>query len=909
MGGDCMKCLISFFLAVTIIVSVLSGNVFAEEITSVENHASDATVIGCEADKTKEVISPTDLTTESPDKSISVRFEMSEEGQLIYTINKNGETALENSRLGIVTDQENFCGGLLIESTQVTSMDESYSLPQGKKSIYRNHYNEREIVLTKNGHICKIYFRVFDDGVAYRYYIPGNGAVTIYSEVSEFNLPDNTGGWAFDWRNDYEGLYTYRSAEEFTNANFAMPVLASVNNNRYWMLLTEGNVYNADGSYCTSHLKGSAGEVMKVTFAPEQTSPITATYPFETPYRVAVITENLNELANSVLVTNLNPPTTMADISWIKTGKAAWSWWSEERSPQWFERQRDYVNFAAENGWDFVTVDAGWDDSWIKQLCKEANKKNVDIVVWTDVGAIDTQWKIDEKLTKWASWGVTGIKVDFMMNDSQIRMKTYQLISEKCAELHMLVNFHGSAKPNGEIRTWPHMTTSEAVRGSEHYKWENYSTAYQNATLPFTRNVIGPMDFTPTVISNSNLNTTHTHQLALSIIFESGMQHFADSIDSYEAWKGKNFLNKVPVTWDEMRVLAAFPGDYAVIARRKGNEWYLGAISSGSRTVNINCDFLGGNYTAYIYKDTSNPNIMDINSRDVNSDSILTIDIAPNGGCAILFTNEPYMTELKDDSHYTYYEAEEIQNTLTGWASRVDDANCFGGKKIGNLGGALKSSLTFNNISINAAGSYEIKLYYASGDQRNISYWVNNGNEKILKLPATGSYHTLRCAYFYVDFNEGLNKMKFGGTDYAPDIDRIAVRQLNFANYTSIEAETGTISGAARIAESPNFSGGKKIIYIGFDGELTLNNIKVNEDGNYILKIYYATGDNRTVRISANGGTSADVICFDSGSFDTVEYKEIILQLTKGNNTLRFYNPSGYAPDIDRIEIAEKPIK
>lgn len=139
------------------------------------------------------------------------------------------------------------------------------------------------------------------------------------------------------------------------------------------------------------------------------------------------------------------------------------------------------------------------------------------------------------------------------------------------------------------------------MRGSEHYKWGEYSTAYQNSTLPFTRNVIGPMDFTPTVVSNSNLNTTHAHQLALSVIFESGMQHLADSIDSYEAWKGKNFLNKVPASWDELRVLDAFPGDYAVIARRKGNEWYLGAITSAARTITIDCDFLGaGVYCVYL---------------------------------------------------------------------------------------------------------------------------------------------------------------------------------------------------------------------------------------------------------------------------------------------------------------------
>jgi alpha-glucosidase len=853
-------------------------------------------------------VNPADLTTESPDGSLSVQFELNESGQLFYTVFKAGNLVLEPSQMGITANHADFTSGLAVQSTQLTSCDETYSLPQGKKSQYRNHYNQREIVLEKDGRICKIYFRMYDDGIAFRYELLGEGAVLIQSETSQFNLPDSTGGWAFDWRNDYEGLYTYRSPSEFSSANFAMPVLASIDNNRYWMLLTEGNVYNSNGSYCASHLDGSAGEVMKVAFAPEQTSAVSTIYPVQTPYRVAIITDNLNDLANSVLMTNLNPPTTMSDTSWIKTGKSAWSWWSEERSPQWFERQRDYVDFAAENGWDFVTVDAGWDDSWVEQLCTEAADKNVSVVIWTDVDAIDTQQEVDEKLTRWASWGVAGIKVDFMMNDSQMRMATYQLIAEKAGELHMLVNFHGSTKPSGEIRTWPHVTTSEAVRGSEHYKWGEYSTAYQNSTLPFTRNVIGPMDFTPTVVSNSNLNTTHAHQLALSVIFESGMQHLADSIDSYEAWKGKNFLNKVPASWDELRVLDAFPGDYAVIARRKGNEWYLGAITSAARTITIDCDFLGAGYTAYIYKDSDNPTMMATDVQAVDSSSVLMLDLASTGGCAILFTNENFLQELQDDASYAYYEAESSQNSLTGQASVVQDGNCFGEKKVGNLGGSASSSVTFENVTAASAGSYEVKLYYASGDQRNISLWVNNGEERVLELPATGSYHTLRCQRFYVELDAGVNQLRFGGTSYAPDVDRIAVRAAEPQYYTKMEAEDGIITSPAYAQNSSGFSGEKKVSYVGYAGEVTLNNVHVEQSGTYLLRVYYATGDNRTLMISANGGAPVRAICFDSGSFNSVEYKEVLISLNAGENSLRFFNSDGYAPDLDYFEIAASPI-
>ena len=163
-----------------------------------------------------------------------------------------------------------------------------------------------------------------------------------------------------------------------------------------------------------------------------------------------IITDNLNDLVNSTLVNSLNPQPEEQDTSWIYSGKSAWSWWSEERSPQWFLRQKEYVDFAARNGWEYVTVDAGWDDTWIPALCDYAAPKNVGIIIWTDVGAIDTQSKIDEKLSQWASWGIRGIKVDFMMNDSQTRMNTYQMIASKAISLELLVNFHGSTKPSGE---------------------------------------------------------------------------------------------------------------------------------------------------------------------------------------------------------------------------------------------------------------------------------------------------------------------------------------------------------------------------------------------------------------------------------------------------------------------------
>lgn len=845
----------------------------------------------------------TSWNTSSPDGSIVATITLNDSGALYYSVTKDNYEVLESSKMGINTDKADFSSGMSFVSTSTVVINETYSLPQRKKANYTNNCVQRELVLSKGSHQIKIYYRVYNDGIAFRYYIPGSGNAAIYSEYSEFNLPSGTGGWAFNWRSDYEGLYEYKSSANFDTADFAMPVLASINHNSYWMLLTEGNVYNANGSYCTSHLHGSAGQNMKVVFAPEQTSAVDTAYPFQTPYRVALITSNLNDLANSTLVTNLNPSTSMADTSWIKPGRAAWSWWSEERSPQWYTRQKQYVDFAAQNGWEYVTVDAGWDDSWIQPLCEYASTKGVGIIIWTDVDAIDTNVEINDRLSAWASWGVKGIKIDFMMNDSQMRMNTYQMIAEKGAELKLLINFHGSTKPSGEIRTWPHVVTTEGIRGSEHYKWSGYPTAYHNCTVPFTRNVIGPMDYTPTVFSNTNLNTTHAHQLALSVVFESGIQHLADTIDSYEAWKGTEFLRVLPVTWDDMKVVEGFPGNYVTIARRSGNDWFIGAITNSARTASIPLSFLGsGDYTAYIYKDGSSGEFINVSQTIVAKNSTLQIPLLETGGCAIRISQTAPQPVLDDG--YTQYEAESTNNTLTGAAAIYNNENCSGGKKVGYLGNA-SGTVQFNNVAASTSGDYTMKVFYLAGSARDFYVSVNGGAGFKIDLPVSGSFNVVRTAEVTVNLQQGNNTIKFyNDSAYAPDLDKIAIKSSAPQSGVSYEAESGinTLIGKAAVYNSADCSGGRKVGYLGnADGILQFNNINVSSAGMHLIRIYYLTGDNRDVYLSVNGGIGKKVNCFDSGSFDSVEYKEVLVNLNSGSNTIKFYNDIGYAPDIDKI--------
>lgn len=733
----------------------------------------------------------TQYTTSSPDGSLTATVYL-EGGQLFYTVTKNGSTIVEKSRLGIKTSNTDFYSGMSFVSTGTSSWNNTYSIPGGKKSLYQDNAVQREYVVSQGSAQLKIYIRAYNDGFAFRYYIPGPGATYIEKEYTEYNFPDGTGGWGYPWVNTYEGTWKYYGPATLDTSTVTMPFLASISNNSYWALFTEANMYNADGTYCPSVLTGSAGENMKLAYAPDQAqygTKLEVALPFQTPYRAVIITDNLNDLVNSNLVENLNPESKITDTSWIKPGIAAWSWWSEDyfgdpnvpegyrEVPYSYERQKDYVDFAASMGWEYVTVDAGWakwTDGTVAELCQYAAAKGVGIFIWASPYVHTPYGASRMNIRKWASWGVKGLKVDMTQNDSQVGMSFLESVADYCAELKLMVFFHNSTKPGGEERTWPNVISSEGVLGAEHYKlyWPPAPTAYHNCVLPFTRNVLGSMDYTPAALSNTNKNTTQGHQLALSIVYESKIQNYADSIDIYRNWKGTELLRVVPASWEETKLLDGYPGNYAVMARRSGSDWYIGAITDGARTITIPLSSLNldpGSYTAYVYKDGATGEFISKEISTVTAASTLTVPLLQTGGCAILISKTTVPGMPHDP--YTYYEAENA--TLAGGASVSDCANCSNGKKVGNLG---KTATVEFNVIVPTPGTYKVKLNYLTADERWINYSVNGGPGTLLKLRLdSGSWNVVRSYTTDMYLNAGSNKIKFSYTDWAPDIDNIGI--------------------------------------------------------------------------------------------------------------------------------------
>lgn len=730
--------------------------------------------------------------TQSPNGKIAHTIYL-EDGKLFHQISCGSTQVLMPSPLGLRTTESDFSDGLSFVSSSTRSWNNTYSLPSCKKNICIDNPIERTYIVNKGLEQLTILIRVYNDGVAFRYYLPGSGGTFIEEEYSAYNLPTGIGGWGQPWIVNYEThiryYYTGTAVE-----NLAMPFLASYNN-LVWGLFTEANLINSNATYCPSVLRGNIGGNLKLVHAPdpdqlELGNRIQVALPFQSPWRVIVITETLNELVNSTLVQNVNPPSKITDTSWIKPGRVAWSWWStysftedDTLSPEsiqrkmTYEQQREYVDFAAQMGWEYVTVDAGWvywKDGTVEELCTYASTKGIGIVLWASYDLWSPYGSSLMNIKTWSEWGIAGLKIDIIEKDSQIGMAFMEEMVSYCASLGLLISLHSSTKPGGEERTWPNLITTEGVSGNEHYwlYWPPANTAEHNCGLPFTRNVIGSMDYTPVALSNRNKNTSQGHQLAQSVVFESGLQHFADSIDVYAVWKGTEFLRVVQANWDETKVLESFPGSYVTFARRKGSDWCIGAMTTSPKSAVIHLADLNleqGDYTAYIYKDGSSADFLTKDVLTVNSVSTLSIPMLKNGGCAI-YISKTIVPSMPIDT-YTHFEAENA--ILVGSAVIGDCANCSTGKKVGGLG--YTGEIVFT-VSVPRTDIFKVRIYYLAGDPRSLSCSINGGAGYDLNIAyGSGSWNTVRIFPTTMSLTEGNNTIRLYHSNWAPDIDKIGI--------------------------------------------------------------------------------------------------------------------------------------
>jgi alpha-glucosidase len=546
------------------------------------------------------------------------------------TVRRKGTPVLSTA-IGLGTTTRCLPMGFSFLRAGKTTVFQRYRTPAGKRREHR-HLARRLVLEFKQGDSAMtVELQLSDDGLAYRMALRGRARSRLKAECSSFTAPPGTSAWLQRYSVSYEGPYDPTPLAGAAPGPVGFPALLETGG--AWALLSESST---DRGQPASHLDVLPGGVLGLA-RPRQGPGLAEV---RTSWRVAVI-GSLATIVESDLVDDLAEPARSEKWSWVQPGRAAWSWWSDSSSPASLERQKQYVDFAARAGWEYVLVDAGWDPAWIPALTAYARKRRVRVLLWSRWDALTPKAQRDALLSQWRTWGVAGVKLDFMLSDSNERMRWYRAVARAAAERRLLVNFHGSTVPRGMSRTWPNVLTSEGVLGSETYKGEAPVTPVHNATLPFTRNAIGSMDYTPVTFSAPRRQTSAAHELALSVVFESGLQHFADSPEGYAAMPAaRRWLRRVPVAWDDTRLLGGYPGGSATIARRAGRRWYVGAIEAGAGgTAVLPLDFLypGRRYVARIVEDASGGRLR-TSRRRVNAKRVLRLRVGRAGGFAVRFT-------------------------------------------------------------------------------------------------------------------------------------------------------------------------------------------------------------------------------------------------------------------------------
>jgi alpha-glucosidase len=488
-------------------------------------------------------------------------------------------------------------------SARRRAIRESFRTPAGKR---RRHTLRANVLRLRMSGGRRVEVLVADDGVAVRERGAGE---------PRYSLPAGSRAWLQRYAANYEGTY---DAVDLGAARGGYGYPALLSTPAGWALLTEAGL-TGDGAARLTARRGA----LRVTDARVRGM---------SPWRLAIV-GGLDDIVASSLPLALGRPSKVADTSWIRPGRVAWSWWSDSTSPERLATQQAYVDAAAARGWEYVLVDEGWDAAWVPELVAYAKARNVRVLLWTHWRELRDAKRRARLLDRWKGWGVAGVKADFLHSDRRARIAAYDAIARAAARRRMVVNFHGSTLPRGIQRTWPNVLTGEAVLGAEHGK-AGVVPAAHDVNLVFTRNVVGSMDYTPVTFSARARTSTAAHQLALAVAFESGLQHLADAPAAYDARPAADaVLRALPVAWDDTRLLDGAPGEHATVARRAGAEWWVASLQAGPATTRaVSLGFLGaGTYTATITGDDGADGLA-VTTRAVTAADTLSVPVAADGG-------------------------------------------------------------------------------------------------------------------------------------------------------------------------------------------------------------------------------------------------------------------------------------
>jgi len=626
------------------------------------------------------------INVSSPNKDLAFSFALKSRHPG-YSISYKNKILIEQSTLGLTFAGNDFFGND-IKTGKIIISDgtDDYTLPEGKTSKVYDTYKEAAIPMQETKGKKRLIFlrvRVFNDGVAFRYEVPEQSNwhhYTLTDENTSFNLDGNpTARVAFleNFTTAHEHRYNVLQLKEIKDDTLMdMPALFTFPGKVY-MAITEANLLDYAGMSLTKH---NGILVSQLSPLPGQfVNKVKADLPHNSPWRVMMISDRPGALIESNILTDLAEPCKIKDLSWLKPGKATFHWWNGDISPDttWepgenFDFEKYYIDFCARNGIQYHTVIGYRQVAWyqndgiqyapgphtdvtkprpgldIQALSDYARSKGVRLRFWVHWQALYP--KIDTAFALYEKWGIEGMMVDFLNRDDQEMVNIQEEILQKAAAHHLEIEFHGAYKPTGLSRTYPNESTREGTLNYENDKWGNLITPDDDINIPFTRGLAGCTDYHlggfsampqsdfKVQATRPHVLGTRCHMLAMYVVLENHLSMICDYPQAYEGQPGFDFLREVPTVWDQTVVPGAAVGEWVCIARRKGTDWFVGAINNSKpRSVTIPLGFLSqGKYHAEIYKDdndaVNHPNQLIKETKEVSASDKLVLNLPDGGG-------------------------------------------------------------------------------------------------------------------------------------------------------------------------------------------------------------------------------------------------------------------------------------
>jgi len=615
---------------------------------------------------------PSRYDLSSPEGNIKATVYL-KDSKIAYKLFLDDSLLINESPLGIRLKSPgfDFIAGLHITRSDRSSVSDTFVLTTGKrkKCIYQANQLTLQ-VRNSSGKTMELVFSASNDGIAFRYVLPNQETDTLAEEVSGFRLPHGTVAWAMSHRIDNEGYYLRRLTDTMKLAIYAMPMMCHTPSGQF-VLIHEADVlyryaacslYRSDSSNTfsvvtryplDSHLFDNSRQNY-TSLTDKEKDAIIAEPGLKTPWRVLLVGSTPKPIVESTLIEALSTPPAAGDYTWCEPGVTVFPWWGNNLANGDTNILKSYIDLAATMNWKFIEFDVSligsgdlaieqWRSTpWIKRIVDYAASRNISVYGWDERRNLDTPEKRADIFGKYRDFGIKGIKIDFVNSMNQEAMIFREACLQDALKYKLLVSFHGDYPPRGERRTYPNIATQEGVKGAEYYLFapdNDIPTPEHNCTLPYTRNVVGSMDYTPVAFSHPRRVTTYAHELAMSVVVESGWLCMCDKPEYYLGSPAKGFLEQLVSVWDETIFLDGYPGEFFCIARRAGNKWFVAGINAGpERTVSLKLDFLKEAVTGVkLYCDGEHAReTCTVKEKTCSPDENLEVTMAQNGGFALV---------------------------------------------------------------------------------------------------------------------------------------------------------------------------------------------------------------------------------------------------------------------------------